>query len=252
MSPVEAAAGILSAAAPVEEEGGEEDFYLPEDNKEELDEWYVIPEEEIPPVQLNGEPMVLIYNTHNAESYKPTQGVSKMDGKNGGVAAVSKTVTGLLASKYSIKTEYSEAIHDYPDWTKSYVNSMHTVKNYLKKYQKLQAVIDIHRDAGLQTRGDTLVKINGMQCAKVMIVIGAEHPRWKQNLAFAQKIESKANQLYPGLIKSIRLRKDRRYNQNLHPRAILLEFGSDLNKQEDAVNSAKLMADVLAAVLKSN
>lgn len=232
-----------------EEDGGEEDFYLPGEETD-LENWITIPEEEFPPVQLNGEPMVLIYTTHNAETYKPNAGTSRVEGKNGGIVTVSRTLTRALESKYAIKTLHSENMHDYPDYTKSYVNSMQTVKKFLKEYPKIQVVLDIHRDAGLKTRGDTLVKIKGKDCAKVMIIVGTEHPNWKQNLAFAQKIEKKANELYPGLIKCVRLHKGRRYNQNLHTRALLLEIGSDLNKEEDALESAKLMADVVASVLK--
>jgi stage II sporulation protein P len=232
-----------------EEDGGEEDYYLP-DGGNDWENWIAIPEEEFPPVQLNGEPMVLIYTTHNAEAYKPNAGTSRLEGKNAGIVTVSKTLSRALESKHAIKTIHSENMHDYPDYTKSYFNSMQTVKKFLKQYPKMQVVLDIHRDAGLKTRGDTLVKIKGKDCAKVMIIVGTEHPNWKQNLAFAQKIEAKANELYPGLIKCVRLHKNRRYNQNLHTRALLLEVGSDLNKEEDALEAAKLMADVLAAVLK--
>jgi stage II sporulation protein P len=129
---------------------------------------------------------------------------------------------------------------------------MQTVKQFLQEYSQIQVVIDVHRDAGLKTRGDTLVKINGKDCAKIMIVVGTEHPNWEQNYAFAQKIEKKANELYPGLIKCVRLHKGRRYNQNLHTRALLLEIGSDLNKEEDALEAVKLMADVIAGVLKKD
>lgn len=250
--PTQAVTGYFAYAelAVEEEEGGEEDFYLP-GTEEDLGQWIIIPEDEFPPVQLNGEPMVLIYNTHNAESYKPTQGVSRLEGKNGGIATVSKMFSKALESKYAIKTIYSEVIHDFPDFTKSYLNSMQTVKKFLKEYSKIQVVLDIHRDAGLKSRSDTLVKIKGKDYAKVMIVIGTEHERWKQNLAFARKIEKKANELYPGLIKCVRLFKDRRYNQNLHTRSLLLEIGSNLNKEEEALESAKLLAEVIAGVLKN-
>ncbi|QNB46174.1 hypothetical protein BR63_07515 [Thermanaerosceptrum fracticalcis] len=231
------------------DENGEEDFYLPgqDDN---LDDWVPIPDTEFPPVQLNGEPMILIYNTHNAESYRPSEGLSRQEGKNGGVVTVSKTLAQAIESKHKIKTLTTDIIHDYPDWTKSYINSMRTVQALLKQNSKIQTVIDIHRDAGLQSRSSTLTRINKKDCAKVLIVVGTEHPRWKENLAFAEKIEKKANEMYPDLIKGIRLAKGRRYNQHLHPRALLLEFGSDLNTLDDAKNSAKLMADVIAEVLK--
>ncbi|MGI6144979.1 MAG: stage II sporulation protein P [Clostridia bacterium] len=245
------AANYLVLSSPLmEEEGGEEDFYLPNQDHD-LEDWLIIPEDEYPPVQLDGEPMVLVYTTHNGEAYFPTQGVARQDGKNSGITSVAQALVKTLENKHRLKTVYSDVIHDFPDFTKAYSNSRQTVKNYLQKHTKIQAVLDIHRDSGMQKRSDTLVTINGKNCAKVMIVVGTAHPQWQQNLAFAQKIEKKANELYPGLIKCVRLFKDRIYNQNLHTRALLLEFGSDLNKEADALESAKLMADVLAAVLKN-
>lgn len=244
------AAVLPLALVPTEEDySGEEDFYLPGEDPR-LEDWINIPSDEFPPVQLNGEPMILIYTTHNAETYKPSDGVSKVEGKNGGVAKVGKLLSQAIESRYHIKTICSDVLHDYPDWTKSYINSMRTVQQVLNKYKSIQMVLDIHRDAGLKSRSDTTVKINNKSCAKVMIVVGTVNPRYKENLAFAEKVAAKADEMYPGLIKTIRLAKDRRYNQHLHPRAMLLEFGSDLNTQEDANNSAALMADVLAAILK--
>ncbi|MDD2432496.1 MAG: stage II sporulation protein P [Clostridia bacterium] len=247
----QALAGFLAFSVPlVEEEGGEEDFYLPS-QEQELEDWLKIPEDEFPPVQLNGEPMLLVYTTHNAESYRLSQGVARLEGKNGGIAAVSQVLVKALESKHRLKTIYSDVIHDYPDFNKAYLNSRQTVKKILQEYPQIQVVLDVHRDSGLKKRNDTLVRINGKDCAKVLIIVGTAHPQWRQNLAFAQKMESKANELYPGLIKAVRLLKNRTYNQNLHSRALLLEFGSDLNKEEDAIESAKLMAEVLAAVLKN-
>lgn len=242
-------AALVAVAEPEIREGGEEDFYLPGQDQN-LEDWISIPGDEFPPVQLNGEPMVLIYNTHNAETYKPSDGTSKLEGKNGGVADVSAMMSKALESKHHLKTVYSDVIHDYPDWTKSYINSLRTVQQIIKKHKEIQVVLDIHRDAGMNSRSDTLTRIGGKDCAKVMIVVGTEHPNWKQNLAFAEKLAAAADRMYPGLIKDVRPFKDRRYNQHLHPHALLLEFGSDLNTREDAVNSAVLMADVIATVLK--
>jgi stage II sporulation protein P len=242
---------LFSSARIIEEEGGEEDYYLPGQD-EDINNWIVIPEEQISPVQLKGEPRVLIYTTHNAEAYKPTDGVSKLEGKNAGVATVSKVLSQTLESKYAIKTFYCDVIHDYPDFAKSYINSMSTVSQLLKRYQEVELVLDIHRDAGLKSRSDTLVKIGNKSYAKVMIVVGTEHEHWEENLAFAEELEDRANQQYPGLIKAIRVRKDRRYNQHLHPRALLLEFGSDLNTQEDATNSAVVLAEIIDDLMEKD
>lgn len=247
----QAALGYFLASAPVVEEPpevGEEDYYLP-GQEEELKEW-LIPEAPSYPSNLSGEPVVLVYTTHNAESYKPTDGASKFDGKNAGVARVSRALSQQLENKFAIKTYYCDVIHDYPDFAKAYNNSLNTVQQLLKKYPSIQLVLDIHRDAGLSSRSDTLVKIGDKEYAKVMIVIGNEHKQWQQNLNFARKLEAGCNELYPGLIKTIRIRDQRRYNQHLHPRSILLEFGSDLNKEEDALNSAAAIAEVINSILR--
>lgn len=248
----QAAAGSnYIVAGKIEEENGEEDYYLP-GQEDKISDWIVIPKESGSSTQLDGEPLILVYNTHNAEAYKPSDGVSRREGKNAGVAAVAKKLAQNLENKYSLKTYYCDVIHDYPDFTKAYINSMSTVQQLLKRYQKVQLVLDIHRDAGLSSRSDTLVKIGDKNYAKVMIVVGTEHDKWQQNLAFAEKLEARANELYPGLIKSIRIRKDRRYNQHLHPQALLLEIGSDLNTEEDAANSTVLLAEIIQGLLKQS
>jgi len=115
-----------------------------------------------------------------------------------GIAAVSQVLVKALESKHRLKTIYSDVIHDYPDFNKAYLNSRQTVKKILQEYPQIQVVLDVHRDSGLKKRNDTLVRINGKDCAKVLIIVGTAHPQWRQNLAFAQKMESKANELYPG------------------------------------------------------
>jgi len=229
-------------------EVGEEDYYL--DTPPGLDDWYF----EIDPgkpVELTKDPLVLIYNTHNAETYQPTDGKSKLEGKNAGVAKVAKVMEESLQGRYGLKTVRSEVIHDYPDWARSYINSMQTAQALLKANKSIRAVFDIHRDAGYKEKSTTTVTINGKKAASIMIVLGTEHEKWRQNLAFAQKLEARANQLFPGLLRDLRILDNRRYNQNLHPGSLILEFGSDLNTLEEAQYSAALFAQVIAEVIKA-
>ena len=44
-----------------------------------------------------------------------------------------------------------------PDFTRSYINSMHTVQEILKA-NKIQAVFDVHRDAGIPSKQLQLLK----------------------------------------------------------------------------------------------
>jgi len=232
---------------PSPDDEGEEDFYL--DTPPGLDGWYFeINENE--PVELSKDPVILLYNTHNAETYRPTDGKSKLEGKNAGVVKTTRVLKETLENKYGLKTIHSETIHDYPDWSRSYINSLQTAQKLLKANKTIRAVFDIHRDAGFKSKSTTTIKINGENTASIMIVIGTEHKRWRENLAFAEKLETKANELYPNLIRDIRIRNNRRYNQHLHPNAVLLEVGTDLNTLAEAQYSTSLFARVIAEVIK--
>ncbi|MEW6661292.1 MAG: stage II sporulation protein P [Bacillota bacterium] len=214
------------------------------------------PEEEAaqpepPPVVPSGSALVAIYNTHNAETYVPTDGKEKLEGKNGGVVKVAETLADVLSGKYGIKTARSEKIHDYPNWAKSYTNSEQTIKELISANPGIQVVLDIHRDAGLKQKES--VVINGKETARVLLIVGSDkrldHPAWRQNLKFAQRLAAKVEALYPGLSKGVRI-QDGRYNQHLHQRAVLLEIGSTRNSLEEAKRAAELVAHVVAEVLR--
>lgn len=193
-----------------------------------------------------GNPRVLIYHTHNSEAYTGDEKRKAV----GGVISAGRLLTQTLEGDFGIKTAHSEAVNDRPDFTKAYINSQQLLKQYVNKYPNMEVVIDLHRDAGMNKRQDTLVKIEGVECAKLLLVMGDAHEGYKTNLAFARRIQEKADELYPGLMKPLRIANDRRYNQQLHPHAILLEVGSDLNTADDAANSVKFFARVVAEVLQ--
>ncbi|MEA4893216.1 MAG: stage II sporulation protein P [Peptococcaceae bacterium] len=192
-----------------------------------------------------GEPKILIYHTHASEDY-----IDDKDGKVGGVLSAGRAMTQTLEGTYGIKTSHSEVVNDRPDYTRSYINSQYLLKQYVEKYNSLVTVIDLHRDAGMKSRSDTLVTIGGKECARLLLVMGDAYEGHEKNKAFADKIYAKTQEMYPGLMKPVRVANDRRYNQHLHPRAILLEVGSNLNTAEDARNSAAMFAEVLNLVLK--
>ncbi len=201
----------------------------------------------------SGPPLIAVYNTHNAETYIPTAGKAKVEGDNGGVAKVAKILTVKLEEKYGITTVYADTIHDYPDWTKSYVNSSRTVKALLAKYPDLKVLIDIHRDA-LPSDDSLSVNINGQSTARILFVVGSDerraHPHWKQNQALAQKLADYLEAQYPGLCRGVRV-KPGTYNQELHVGAILVEMGNDNNSLQEAERAAVILAEALSAVVKN-
>ena len=78
---------------------------------------------------------------------------------------------------------------------------------------------------------------------------GLNHPNWTDNLKFATKIQTKANEMYPNLFKPIVLRNSR-YNQHLGKAACIIEVGSTGNTLEQALNSMKYLSTVINEALK--
>lgn len=195
-------------------------------------------------------PLVAIYTTHNAETYEPTDGKPKLEGKNAGITKVATKLSETLESK-GIGVIRSTTIHDYPSFPRSYGNSEKTVKAMLAENPSVQIVIDVHRDAGVNKK--EVVRINNKDAAKILLVVGTntrlEHPHWKKNKAFAETVVKKMDELYPGLSKGIRM-QDGRYNQHVHPNAILIEVGNaEKTTQEEAEYAVTLFADVIHHVL---
>jgi stage II sporulation protein P len=95
--------------------------------------------------------------------------------------------------------------------------------------------------------------INGKNAAQVMFVVGSNatglnHPNWKENLAFAVKLEDRLNSISPGLAKPIFISRYR-YNQHVTNGAIIIEVGGDGNLLSECIESAKYIAQAINDVL---
>jgi len=226
-------------------EAGDQGGESPEGKKAENDQKGGIPG--------NGgdNPLVGIYNTHNAENYSPSGGDSKLEGKNAGVVRVAEVLETTLKEKYGIAVARSKQIHDYPDWNASYTRSKETAKSLLSKSPSIQILVDIHRDAGVKER--RTVTVNGSIAAQILFIVGSsqrlEHPNWEKNKEFAEALHKKAEALYPGFSRGVRVQSGR-YNQHLHPRAVLIEVGSVKNSLPEAEAAGKLLAHIISEVLQ--
>lgn len=201
-----------------------------------------------------GKPMVGIYHTHTAESFVPTSGVThKPGGQRGDIVGVGETLTKRL-EQHGVPTVQYKDINDYPSFMKAYGASEVTVKKMLAENPSLQMIFDIHRDADKKI--NSTATINGVSAARITIVVATgqqdlTQPHWQENHAFAKLIDAKLNQHYPGLSKGIQL-VDWRYNQHLHPRALLLEVGCQENSKEEADRSIEMFGDVIAEIIAEN
>ncbi|HMM20180.1 MAG TPA: stage II sporulation protein P [Selenomonadales bacterium] len=200
-----------------------------------------------------GKPLVGIYHTHTSESFIPWSGVThRPAGQRGDVGDIVEVGDALVKrlAQYNIGAVQSRAIHDSPSFMKAYGPSEITAQKMLADNPSLQMLFDIHRDAG--KKEDFTVMINGLPAARLSIVVAMGQqdlvqPHWQQNHAFAKLIDSKLNQHFPGISAGIKL-EDWRYNQHLHPRALLIEVGCQENTKEEVIRSIELFGDVIAEI----
>ena len=115
-------------------------------------------------------------------------------------------------------------------------------------------IFDIHRDA--DKRENSIIEIAGTTVARITFIVARGQPdllqpHWQQNHAFAKLLDARLNQYYPGISRGIQL-VDWRYNQHLHPRALLIEVGCQENSKEEATGSIELLGDIIAEIIAEN
>lgn len=203
------------------------------------------------PKAPSGAPLILVYNTHNSETYLPEDKTTRLEGKNAGVAQVANTLASILNEECGVPTLYVSTVHDHPNFADSYRNSAQTVKELMGANPSLKIIVDVHRDAGI---GSPLTaEIEGQRAAQLLFVVGTDsrlpHPQWRENWKFAEQLAAKTNTLYPGLVRGVRIQEGR-YNQHLHPRAVLVEVGTVENSLAEAKASTPFLARALKEVLK--
>jgi stage II sporulation protein P len=185
---------------------------------------------------------VAIYHTHSDESYVPTDGKESILG-NGGIYKVGDAFKASLEAK-GLQVVKSDAKHD-PHDNMAYERSRRTAMDLVK--QQPAAIFDIHRDALPPQAYGT--KLNGQDITKVQLVVGKYGPTGKQIEDYALQMKAAADKRHPGLVKGIFFAKGGDYNQDLHPRSMLLEVGSHTNSREDAEKGIALFSDIIPAIL---
>lgn len=189
-----------------------------------------------------GRKLICLYSTHSDESYIPNDGTASLI-ENAGIHDVSEAFKKEL-EQLGIDVELDETSH-LPHDAKAYSRSRRTAEELLKLSP--DALIDIHRD-GIPDESEYETEIDGKETSKIRLLVGRSNPNADANREFAKQIKEVADEKYDGLIKDIFIGKGN-YNQELYPKAILLEFGTHTLDKELVINSAPMMADVLSSVL---
>lgn len=201
-------------------------------------------------------PVVLLLHTHTTESYLPHSGRERSDPKKnelGDIVTVAEFLKKELEEKHQIPVVHCKTIHDSYPFRESYNRSLNSAKKYLEKYPSIKVVLDIHRDATPGIKATCTV--NGQNHANLLLVVGTdrmglEHPHWRLNEAFAQRLIDLMQRSYPELDSDILVAKAR-YNQHLHPKYLILEVGDHQTAMIEAQRSTAIFAEILAKALKT-
>ncbi|MGI5880896.1 MAG: stage II sporulation protein P [Syntrophomonadaceae bacterium] len=196
-------------------------------------------------VTSKGKPTIAVYHTHSDESYVPTDGKESING-NGGIYDVGEAFVQRMKDK-GFDVQYSKNNHN-PHDVNAYNRSRRTAVSLIRKSAP-DAVIDIHRDAVPPEQYKT--EVNGQPVTKIKLVVGRSNPNMKTNLEFAKKMKSVMDKKEPGLSNGIYMGKGD-YNQDLSPRAMLVEVGAHTNSKKEAEQGIKLLADTMPGVLGAN
>lgn len=204
-------------------------------------------------------PEILIIHSHTAETYKDdpldigTGHVSP--GERGLITEVGRELASTLEQVYGVNVYHEQRVHDQR-YSLSYLKSRETLKGFLQKNPETGMVLDIHRDAmGISAPNEITKTFYGEKVARLLIIVGSDelglsHPTWRQNLQFAHLLGERIELMYPGLLRRIEVRDNRLFNQDLHPKSILLEVGDYRNTTEEALRTASLLASVLHSLLE--
>lgn len=209
-------------------------------------------------------PQVLIIHTHTMESYEYTERdffdseyKCRTADSEKSVVAVGKVIAEQIAAA-GISVIHDGTIHDEL-YSGAYERSSKTVEAILKEYPSIKVVLDIHRDALLESDGTRIApvaEINGKTAAQVMIISAADdgtydNPHFWENFNFACLLQQQFESDWNGITRPV-LFQYCQYNQQLSEGALLIEVGSHANSLEQALYSGELIGKSIAEALISN
>ncbi len=202
---------------------------------------------------------VLILHTHGSESYAPS---AKYDYKpeedirtedtDFNVVRVGDEIERALTEK-GVSVIHDKTLCDQPSYNASYSKSMAIAKKYLNENPDIKIILDVHRDSIEDEDGQAVKVLARNGVAKLMFVVGTDksglsHPLWRQNLAFALKLQRSISQSEPELFRAVNLRKNR-FNQQLSTGSLILEVGTDANTLDEALAAARIFGQKLGEYL---
>ena len=204
----------------------------------------------------NKDPIIYIYNTHQTENYSTDY-------------LADYTITpNIMIASYMLKENLEEyGIYSYVEensvkevlnknkW--KYAKSYKVTREFMEKRNKeittFKYYIDLHRDS--VKKKYTTTTINGINYAKIMLLVGLDHKNYKENLEEATKINNLLNKMYPGISRGIYKKSgpgvNGIYNQDYSKYVFLFEIGGVENNISEVNNTITALSEVLVKYIKN-
>lgn len=212
-----------------------------------------------PAVRKQAPRSVLIYHTHTHEAYEqvaddPYDAIETWRTTDAGHSVV--RVGEALAERlrgYGFDVTHDATDHEGSELSTAYTRSLETLESYDRRFD---LYIDLHRDAYAEGDIMTVKGVNGEEIAPLMLLIGngkgfEVKPHYEENLAFAEALEARINEISPCLCKPV-LVKDGRYNQNIGVFSVLVEVGHNRNTLKQALNAVPPLAEAIYSLMEED
>ena len=200
----------------------------------------------------------MIYHTHAHEAFSEVGAEAnfRSDNEELTVAAVGDVLASELENGYGIATIHDKTLHD-TEYTGCYLRSKETVQSYLDKYGDFKLIIDLHRDSS-ENKNLIAANLNNQSLAKFMFVLGESSPRLEQNQIVVNNMLSISRRLFPSLVREeyqgifLYNTSYGTFNLGLSDNMIIIEDGSAGNTVEEAKNTAKYIARIIAEYINNS
>ncbi len=204
----------------------------------------------------NDKPQILIYHTHSQEAFIDSREGLVQDT----VVGVGDYLAEVLENKYGYNVIHDRTVYDVVDGklnrNLAYNYAREGVLKILEENPSIEVIIDLHRDGN----EERTIYIKGKETAQIMLFNGLsrndkgpitrlDNPNLQDNLAFSFQLQLKSLEMYPRIFYKNYL-ETLRYNLDLRPKSLLLEWGDAANTVESAMNAVEPFAEVLDAVLQ--
>lgn len=231
--------------------------FIKNSSQQELDP-EVLSQEHFAAVLNNDVPQVLIIHTHGSEAYTlpPGQsysstGTCRTDDARYSVIRVGDEVATVLSS-YGISVLHDRALYDAPYYDGAYDRAADAIAAYQEKYPSLTYIIDLHRDAVQDVKGNQYKLVSDdPTIAQISMVMGSSHEGWEENLKLAIAVSRAVESECPTVMRPITLRNSN-YNQSASLGMILVEVGAAGNSLEEAVHAGQIFARGFAQAVINN